>query len=174
MQLHANAALSLTQRRRMVGRIVDEGWSLREAAEAAEVSERTAQKWAARYRAAGEAGLLDRSSAPGSIPHRTQEDRVQAIAALRRLRMTAAELRFAGRARLGSRARPAGGARHDPSRARRQRELRATLTAVSRRGRVVAIDIAELNTPYDPSGATARVATWIVTHFLAEIFDGPR
>ena len=54
------------------------------------------------------------------------------------------------------------------------RELRATLTEVSRRGRVVAIDIAELNPPYDPSSATARVATWIVTHFLAEIFDRPR
>ena len=48
------------------------------------------------------------------------------------------------------------------------RELRATLTEVSRRGRVVAIDIAELNPPYDPSSATARVATWIVTHFLGQ------
>ena len=92
MQLHANAALSLTQRRRMVHRIVDEGWSLREAAEAAEVSERTAQKWAARYRADGPQGLGDRSSAPLCIPHRTAEDRVQAMAALRRLRMTAAEI----------------------------------------------------------------------------------
>ena len=45
-----------------------------------------------RYRAEGEAGLLDRSSAPGSIPHRTREDRVEAIAALRRLRMTGAEI----------------------------------------------------------------------------------
>jgi transposase InsO family protein len=76
----------------MVGRIVDEGWSLREAAEAAEVSERTAHKWAARYRVAGEAGLLDHSSVPVLIPHRTPEDRVQAIAALRRLRMTGAEI----------------------------------------------------------------------------------
>jgi transposase len=94
MQLHANAALSLNQRRRVVSRIVDEGWSLKRAAEAAEVSERTARKWAARYRAAGEAGLLDRSSAPIRIPCRTPEDRVQAIAALRRLRMTAAEIAF--------------------------------------------------------------------------------
>jgi transposase InsO family protein len=94
MQLHANAALSLTQRRRMVARVVDQRWSLKRAAQAAEVSERTAQKWVVRYRAAGEAGLLDRSSAPTRIPHRTPEDRVQAIAALRRLRMTAAEIAF--------------------------------------------------------------------------------
>jgi transposase InsO family protein len=92
MQLHANAALSLTQRRRMASRIVDGGWSLKAAAEAAEVSERTAQKWAIRYRTAGAAGLLDRSSAPSVIPHRTPEDRVQAIAALRRLRMTSADI----------------------------------------------------------------------------------
>ena len=92
MKLHANAALSLNQRRRMVGRVLERGWSLTAAAEAAEVSERTCSKWVGRYRVQGEAGLLDRSSAPRSIPHRTSEDRVQAIAALRRLRMTAAEI----------------------------------------------------------------------------------
>jgi transposase InsO family protein len=94
MKLHANAALSLNQRRRMVCRVVECGWSLAEAAEAAEVSERTCSKWVARYRAEGEAGLLDRSSAPRSIPHRTAEDRVELIAALRRLRMTGAEIAF--------------------------------------------------------------------------------
>jgi transposase InsO family protein len=35
---------------------------------------------------------VDRSSAPGSIPHRTPEDRVEVIAALRRVRFTAAEI----------------------------------------------------------------------------------
>ena len=92
MKLHANAALSLNQRRRLVGRVVDEGWSLAQAAEAAEVSERTCSKWVGRYLAEGEAGLLDRSSAPLSIPHRTPAERVEVIAALRRLRMTAAEI----------------------------------------------------------------------------------
>ena len=48
MKLHANAALSLKQRRRMARRVVDEGWSLRKAAEAAEVSERTCSKWVER------------------------------------------------------------------------------------------------------------------------------
>jgi len=79
MQLHANAALSLNQRRRMVRRVVEDGWSLTKAAEAAEVSERTCSKWVGRYRAHGEAGLRDRSSAPRSIPHRTAPDRVEVI-----------------------------------------------------------------------------------------------
>jgi hypothetical protein len=92
MQLHANAALSLNQRRRMVRRVVEHGCSLTKAAEAAEVSERTCSKWVGRYRAEGEAGLRDRSSAPRSIPHRTLADRVAVIAALRRLRMTGAEI----------------------------------------------------------------------------------
>jgi transposase InsO family protein len=92
MKLHANAALSLNQRRRMVQRVLGHGWSLSKAAEAAEVSERTCAKWVARYRAEGELGLLDRPSTPGSIPHRTPERRVEAIALLRRLRMTGAEI----------------------------------------------------------------------------------
>jgi transposase InsO family protein len=45
-----------------------------------------------RYRVEGELGLLDRSSAPSSIPHRTSERRVEAIAALRRLRFTGPEI----------------------------------------------------------------------------------
>jgi transposase InsO family protein len=92
MQLHANAALSLNQRRRMVGRVIEQGWSLTKAAEAAEVSDRTCSKWVARYRAQGEVGLRDRSSAPRSIPHRTPADRVEVIELLRRLRMTGAEI----------------------------------------------------------------------------------
>src|SRR3954468_334336 len=92
MQLHANAALSLNQRRRMVRRVVEHGWSQTKAAEAAEVSERTCSKWVARYRAEGEAGLRDRSSAPHRIPHRTPADRVEVVVTLRRLRMTGAEI----------------------------------------------------------------------------------
>jgi transposase InsO family protein len=92
MKLHANAALSLNQRRRLTRRIVDEGWSLAEAAEAAEVSERTAGKWARRYHAEGEAGLLDRSCAARRVHNRTTERRVGLICALRRLRLTGAEI----------------------------------------------------------------------------------
>ena len=92
MNLHANAALSLNKRRQLATRVVEDRWTLAEAARAAEVSVRTAQKWSSRFRAEGEAGLIDRSSAPCSCPHATPEDRVQAIAALRRLRLTGAEI----------------------------------------------------------------------------------
>jgi transposase len=92
MKLHANAALSLNKRRDLCRRVEMEGWTLTKAAKAAEVSVRCARKWVGRYRAEGELGLLDRSSAPRSIPHRTSDERVQAIAALRRLRFTAREI----------------------------------------------------------------------------------
>jgi|SRR5579862_5466684 len=92
MKLHANAALSLKGRRELCRRVVEGERTLSEAAEAAEVSVRCARKWVGRYRAEGELGLLDRSSAPRSIPHRISEERVQVIAALRRLRFTGPEI----------------------------------------------------------------------------------
>jgi transposase InsO family protein/transposase len=92
MNLHANAALSLNRRRLLCGRVVEQGWTLTQAAEAAEVSVRCARKWVGRYRAEGELGLLDRSSAPYAIPHRTGEERIQAITALRKLRFTGPEI----------------------------------------------------------------------------------
>jgi transposase InsO family protein len=92
MNLHANAALSLNRRRQLCRRVIDERWTLTKAAEAAEVSVRCARKWVGRYRLEGELGLLDRSSAPSWIPHRTDEERVRAIAALRRLRFTGPEI----------------------------------------------------------------------------------
>jgi transposase InsO family protein len=92
MNLHANAALSLNRRRQLCRRVVEQEWTLTKAAAAAEVSVRCARKWVSRYRADGELGLFDRSSAPGSVPHRTSEERVQAIAALRRLRFTGPEI----------------------------------------------------------------------------------
>src|SRR3954453_4433907 len=92
MKLHANAALSLTQRRRMVRRVLEQGWSIKAAAGAAETSPQTCGKWVSRYRAQGEFGLLDRSSAPALVANRTDERRVEAIAALRRLRFSGPEL----------------------------------------------------------------------------------
>jgi transposase InsO family protein len=92
MKLHANARTCPNSRRLLVARIEDEEWSLGSAAEAAGVSERTAAKWLARWRAEGENGLQDRSSAPRRRPTRITQDRLAAIEALRRLRMTAAEI----------------------------------------------------------------------------------
>jgi transposase InsO family protein len=92
MKLHANARTCPNSRKLLVRRIEDEGWSLTAAAEAAGISERSARKWLGRWRAEGEAGLLDRSSAPKRMPSRLPVDRLEAIEALRRLRMTAAEI----------------------------------------------------------------------------------
>ena len=92
MKLHANARLSVKGRELLIDRMLTQGWSLTQAAEAAGVSERTTHKWLARYRAEGAPGLLDRSSAPLRVANRTEERRVEAIAALRRLRMTGAEI----------------------------------------------------------------------------------
>jgi transposase InsO family protein len=92
MRIHANARTCPKSRRLLVRRLEEEGWALTEAAEAAGVSARTAAKWLARFRAEGEPGLLDRSSAPKARPTQLPESRVRAIEALRRLRMTAAEI----------------------------------------------------------------------------------
>jgi transposase InsO family protein len=92
MKLHANARTCPNSRRLLVRRIEVEGWSLTAAAEAAGVSGRSARKWLGRWRTEGEAGLLDRSSAPRRSPRRIPEAVVEAITALRRLRMTAAEI----------------------------------------------------------------------------------
>src|SRR5258705_1782142 len=92
MRLHGNAALSWSGRRRLALLVVVDGWTLTAAAEAAGVSVRCARKWVGRYRLEGERGLLDRSSAPRHVATRTAADRVEAIAKLRRLRFTAAEI----------------------------------------------------------------------------------
>ncbi|MGZ4218661.1 MAG: IS481 family transposase, partial [Solirubrobacteraceae bacterium] len=54
--------------------------------------DRTARKWVARHRGEGRDGLFDRSSAPAVVANRTDEQRVEVIAALRRLRMTGAQI----------------------------------------------------------------------------------
>ena len=92
MKLHANAALSLKGRRELCRQVVERERTLTQAAEAAGVSVHCARKWVGRYRTEGELGLRDRSSAPHAVPHRTSEQRVQAIAALRRLRFTGPEI----------------------------------------------------------------------------------
>ena len=92
MELYANARLSVKGRELLVERVEVAGWSLAQAAEAAGVSERTAAKWLARWRSEGLAGLRDRSSAPGTVANRTPAHVGEAIAALRRVRMTGAEI----------------------------------------------------------------------------------
>ena len=60
---HANAALTPRHRLRLARLVVDDGWPPSRAAEFFNVSWRTADKWARRYRDEGPAGMNDRPSA---------------------------------------------------------------------------------------------------------------
>jgi transposase len=92
MKLHGNARTCPNSRRLLVGRVIEEGWSISDSAAAAGISERTAYRWLRRWRQDGAQGLLDRSSRPLRSPRQLAAQRVQAIGSLRRLRMTAAEI----------------------------------------------------------------------------------
>ncbi|QKV76379.1 IS481 family transposase [Amycolatopsis sp. Hca4] len=84
---HANAPLTPAGRLRLARCVVDEGWPLRRAAERFQVSVATAQRWAARYRIDGQAGMTDRSSRPRTSPNRTPtrtERRIIKVRVLRR------------------------------------------------------------------------------------------
>src|ERR671930_625569 len=90
MKLHRNARTCPKSRALIARRVLEEDWSLTSAAEAAGVSEPTARKWVERARQ-GES-LEDRSSRPKRTPARLASRLVEAIEALRRVRMTAAEI----------------------------------------------------------------------------------
>jgi len=98
VQLHANAKLVPSTRLLLVRRVLEECWTIANVAAAFGISERTAYRWLARWRA-GDRQLLDRSSAPRRVPRRTPGAVEALIERLRRLRMTstriAAELEMA-------------------------------------------------------------------------------
>jgi transposase InsO family protein len=97
MRLHGNARLTPRGRELMCRRVRDDGWTIRQAAEAAGCSERTCYRWLARYDAG--APMTDRSSVPHSVPARTPPALESLIEQLRRRRWTstriAAELNLA-------------------------------------------------------------------------------
>jgi transposase InsO family protein len=76
----------------LIDRIERESQSVRQAAESLGISERTARKWLARWRAEGEPGLLDRSSAPKRVANKSERGLVDAICALRRLRFSGPQI----------------------------------------------------------------------------------
>ncbi|QHN35583.1 IS481 family transposase [Gordonia pseudamarae] len=78
---HANAPLTPEGRRRLASLIIDEGWSLRRAAERFQCSPATAKRWADRYRA-GQC-LTDRSSRPARSPARLPRRTERRIICLR-------------------------------------------------------------------------------------------
>jgi transposase InsO family protein len=65
---HANAPLTPVGRLRLASCIVEDGWSLRRAAERFQVAPATAKRWADRYRAGED--LQDHSSRPRHCPNR--------------------------------------------------------------------------------------------------------
>lgn len=91
MQLHANAKLCPSSRVLLVRRVLEERWTIVQAAAAQGVSERTVYRWLARWRA-GDRHLLDRSSAPRRLPSRTPASVERLIERLRRLRMTSTRI----------------------------------------------------------------------------------
>ncbi|MEE8278086.1 MAG: IS481 family transposase [Thermoanaerobaculia bacterium] len=92
MDIHKNARSCPASREVLVRRVLRQGWSVPEAAEAAGLSARTAYKWLQRYKAEGLSGLADRSSRPRRSPGRTPRARRRSVVALRRQRMSGAEI----------------------------------------------------------------------------------
>ena len=80
---HANAALTPRHRLRLARLIVDDDWPIARAAEFFNVSWRTADKWASRYREDGPAGMNDRSSARHTQHAKTPQPVVRKIVHLR-------------------------------------------------------------------------------------------
>lgn len=79
---HANARLTVHGRRLIVDR-AQAGWKQSHIAAAMGVSRRCVQRWIGRYRAEGDAGLVDRSSRPHRSPRRTLPELEQLVVALR-------------------------------------------------------------------------------------------
>ena len=81
---HRRAKLTPLGRRLLVGRVLEDGWSVRAAAGSMGVSRATAYEWLARYREQGPEGLLDRSSAPMRRPRALPARDVRRIVVARR------------------------------------------------------------------------------------------
>lgn len=95
MNLHQHARLTPRGRALLVGRVIEQGLRVEEAAHAAGVSVRTAYKWLRRFREEGPSGLRDRSSRPQRSPCATPPAVVEQVLALRRERKTYREIALA-------------------------------------------------------------------------------
>ncbi|MEX2010793.1 MAG: leucine zipper domain-containing protein [Chloroflexota bacterium] len=74
---HPRTKLTVVGRQLLIARVETLGWPVAHAAAMQGVSRATAYKWLGRYRAQGEAGLLDRSSRPHRSPHALPADQAQ-------------------------------------------------------------------------------------------------
>ena len=92
MNLHSSGKTCPYSRALMIRRVRCQGWTVQEAARAANVSSRTAYKWLARFKAEGRKGLQDRSSRPRHSPRRTGAGVVAKVIDLRRSRLPATDI----------------------------------------------------------------------------------
>jgi len=86
MNSHKHARLTPKGRALLVSRVLDEGWSVGAASEAAGVSKRTGFKWLARFKAEGAVGLADRSSRPLRSPRALASHDLAELEGMRRMR----------------------------------------------------------------------------------------
>ena len=88
---HPNAPFTPEGRRRMVGCVVERGWTIEATAERFQVDAKTVRKWRDRFLAEGESGLEDRSSRPHRSPNRTPRPLRHRVIYLRRKRRWGAD-----------------------------------------------------------------------------------
>src|SRR5439155_24708704 len=105
--IHSNARSTPRSREALVSYVIDQRLTAKAAAAAFAVSERTARKWLARFRAEGTCGLRDRSSRPLRSTKATPPAQVAVVLALRRLRLLWLSDRASKRAFQGHRLAPA-------------------------------------------------------------------
>jgi transposase InsO family protein len=86
MNSHKHARLTPMGRALLVSRVLEMGWTVAAASQAAGISCRTGYKWLARYKAEGSAGLLDRSSRPRRMPRALSTAEQSHLELLRRQR----------------------------------------------------------------------------------------
>lgn len=88
MNSHQHARMTVHGRALLVNRIIVERWRVADAAKSAGISERSAYKWLARFRADGMRMLHDRSSAPARPKIRITPALRAMIETLRRMRLS--------------------------------------------------------------------------------------
>jgi transposase InsO family protein len=95
MNIHKNARLTPLRREEMARDVVEGRLSKAHAALTYGVTAKVVARWVERFRAEGSAGMADRSSRPKTSPRRTEATVADAIAALRRQRLTGKHIAMA-------------------------------------------------------------------------------
>ena len=145
---HPNAPLTPEGRRRMVGCVIDQGWTVEATAERFQVDAKTVRKWRDRFLTEGDTGLLDRSSRPCRSPNRTSPRPVrrQVIAMRKKRRWGADHIAF----ELGLAASTVQHILRDAGLGRLDRGDRATNTELVRRyqrdrpGELIHVDVKKI------------------------------